>query len=276
MKLFKRQINQKSKRKKTLEEILDLFEKGGEIVERETFLQTLEDVKRILSKGGYVASIPSITYLRNNMSLDSFVWAQDLDGASIEYFGKDVNGLIEKRGEKYVIITHNLRLPTIKSLVNYKWGTNRVEKGIKYPQEILDNLLKGKTPQNENIDLYHIEDFLKIKERQNKRFGVIVPYSMIEKKGFIIGQKKYISSPFIRARKGVNEVELNLYSEKLMERLKDNVKLSKNRFVLLCNHNYLEDYLPSVQAQILYTSSLGISTGQNIGSNPHRFLVVKS
>ena len=75
--------------------------------------------------------------------------------------------------------------------------------------------------------------------------------------------------------KGTPLEDLEIYSHKLDKKLSLSVK-NPGRRMFHCQDINNKGYTKPVQAQILYTSSLGISTGQNFGANPHRFFVASN
>ena len=164
---------------------------------------------------GVVATLPYHVAGKAAAKKDHYLWKNWFMGMSEENVGIDQRGRFGSAGSPLVVVVHGGGILTPERIeAGYKEGLTD-EHAAKYRDDEFLDLLEGKLPSGESIELYHVDDVVKGRIVEPfGRYGVVLPFETAKatKNGW--QQKKpFLENPLVHARVGTLE-HLEAYYKK--------------------------------------------------------------
>ncbi len=190
--------------------------KGGNYIGLSVALQEALDFAR---PNGYVATMPELIAAKLKAEKSHDFWQKWYTVHTEENIGVDSKGRFYTANEPVLVVVNGGGILTPKRIMKaYEDGL--INNSAKYNIQEFDDLLDGKLPSGESLDLFRFEEIRDRVSSLPHRFGVVMPYSVAQSTKSGYHQKKgFIENPLAIARAGGVE---NLESYYEMAKASDN------------------------------------------------------
>ena len=165
-------------------------------------ITSLQEALDFAGPKGYIATIPElIERYKNVEGKFSFEFADPDTGHTEENIGIDKWGVFYKKNKKVLVIVNGGGLLTPNKILScYNLGFTR-EGAIKYTPKEFNDLLMGQLPDGSSIDLYPFEEIKKGGLDLPHRFGIVVPFDLVENlDSNCYPKKEFLENPLVIAR----------------------------------------------------------------------------
>ena len=179
----------------------------------------LREALQYTTPNGVVASMPYHIAGKAKADKSNYLWKKWFTALSEENVGMDQKGAFTKKGKPVVVVVHSggILIPD-RIEKEYDRGLS-AQNTAKYTIKEFDDLLSGKLPSGETIEIYTV-DQVKRKEIPNPfgRYGVALDFEIAKSVKYDHNYKKgeFVGNPLVLARTGTPEY-LEDYFEKAQE-----------------------------------------------------------
>ncbi|MBI4447412.1 hypothetical protein HY643_00375 [Candidatus Woesearchaeota archaeon] len=204
-------------------------------------------------KDGFVASMPEMIAAKVKVDKSHEFWQKWYAFYSEEDMGIDKKGLFGKKGEAVLVVVHGGGILT-PDRIEKAYAEGLVDSSAKYRNKEWGNLLEGRLPNGEAINLYSLDD-LKKETPKISKFGVVMPYEVAQltKSGWHT-KKEFVENPLVIARNGGLE-NLEAYFDK-----------AKNSDLMLANFHPFKSWNPNqTQGRLLFLNDCEGDLGGGCG-----------
>ncbi len=176
-------------------------------------ITTLQKALDYIENTGYIATLPELIKARIKSGKEHNFGNKWYTAHTEENIGIDRKEKFYKAGEQVFIIVNGGGLLT-PSRMTKAYDENLIDYSTIYSQDEIDNLLDGKLADGSKLRLYHFdEEIMKGVSHLPHQYGIIIPYSVVQKTKSGYQQKKeFLTNPLVIARAGGQE-HLEAYYE---------------------------------------------------------------
>ncbi|MBL7100845.1 MAG: hypothetical protein ISS23_02735 [Nanoarchaeota archaeon] len=162
---------------------------------------------------GVVASMPYLIAGKSQAGKSNYLWKDWFTALSEENIGVDKSGKFVAAGNPVVVTVHGGGLLTPER-IKQAYSEGLINGSAKYSDDEFSNLLEGRLPSGDLIELYSFEKIKEGVSDLSHRFGVVMPYSTAQNTESGYHKKKdFIQNPLVIARAGGIE-NLEAYFDK--------------------------------------------------------------
>jgi hypothetical protein len=223
----------------------------------------LQDALDYTGDNGIIATMPELIAAKLNADENHDFWKKWHTVHTEENIGIDTNGSFYGRNDPVLVVVNGGGILT-PDRIQQAYDDGLVNNSAKYSQEEFDNLLQGRLPNGDSIQLHNFEEIKQGISNLPHRFGVVMPYALAQET--VSGRQAkniFLENPLVIARNGGIENLENYY-----ERAKD-------------SNGNLGGYHPfsgrdptQAQGRVLYLSNGGDGLGGSGLINDGRFVGV--
>ncbi len=214
---------------------------------------------------GYVATMPELIAAKLKADKSHDFWQNWYFVHTEENVGVDQKGRFYAAGEPVLVVVNGGGILTPEKIKEYACAP--VTYDLTYDPKEFDDLLDGKLPHGESLNLFRFEEIRNGVSSLPHRFGVVMPYSIAQStdSAGYYRKKKFMENPLVIARSGGVE-NLEAYFEKAKD----------SDGVLGCYHPFERKSASVSRGRVLFLSrKYGGLRGEVDMENAGRFVGVR-
>jgi len=162
----------------------------------------LQEALDFAGTNGYVATMPELIAAKLKAEKSHDFWQKWHTVHTEENIGVDQKGRFYTANEPVLVLVNGGGILTPERIMKaYEDGL--VSNSVKYDPKEFDDLLDGKLPNGESLDLFKFEEIRDGVSSLPHKFGVVMPYSVAQgtKSGYH-QKKEFMENPLVIARAG--------------------------------------------------------------------------